>query len=184
MRTLLLTAAALSVPHAAKIRANLGWGVATTPLASIAGAAPSVSVHIDEVAIPPRNAYDDIIAEAAEKYDLDARIIKAVMQAESAFDAMAVSPVGALGLMQLMPDVAEELGVTDPLDPRQNIMGGSQHLKRMLTTHRGNVKLALASYNAGPGNVAKYRGIPPFRETRNYVKKITALLAEAKAADH
>jgi soluble lytic murein transglycosylase-like protein len=184
MRTLLLTAAALSAPHAAKVRANPDWGVPTTPLASIAGTVPNVSVHIDEVAVHPRYAYDDIIAEAAEKYDIDARMIKAVMQAESAFDAMAVSPVGALGLMQLMPAVAEELGADDPMDPRQNIMAGSQHLKKMLTTHGGNVKLALASYNAGPGNVAKYRGIPPFRETRNYVRKVAALLAEAKAEGH
>lgn len=117
-------------------------------------------------------------AVAAAKYQLDPRMIKAVMQAESAFDAMAVSPVGALGLMQLMPDVATELGVTDPLDPRQNIMGGSKYLRQLLDANGGNVRLALASYNAGPGNAAKYRAVPPFNETRNYVKKVTALLAE------
>ena len=105
------------------------------------------------------------------------------MQAESAFNAMAVSPVGALGLMQLMPEVAAELGADDPMDPRQNIMAGSQYLKQLLTAHRGNVKLALASYNAGPGAVAKYSDrIPPFKETRNYVKRVTALLADAQGA--
>jgi len=109
---------------------------------------------------------------------MDPRMIKAVMETESAFNAMAVSPVGALGLMQLMPEVAEELGVTDPLDPRQNIMAGSKYLKQLLDAQGGNVRLALASYNAGPGNVAKYRAIPPFKETRNYVKRVTALLAE------
>jgi soluble lytic murein transglycosylase-like protein len=182
MRTLLLTAAALSAPHAAKVTASKTWGVPTTSLSSIAGSTPNVDVNIQSFdAMDPRHAYDHIIKEAAEKYDLDPAMIKAVMQAESAFNAMAVSPVGALGLMQLMPAVAKELGVTDPLDPRQNIMGGSEHLKKMLTSTRGNVPLALASYNAGPGNVKKYRGIPPFKETRNYVKKITALLAEAEA---
>jgi soluble lytic murein transglycosylase-like protein len=185
MRTLLLTAAALSAPHAAKVSASKGWGgLATTSLASIAsGPLPSISVTMDSFnPIDARHAYDDIIAEAAEEYDIDPHMIRAVMQAESAFNAMAVSPVGALGLMQLMPEVAAELGADDPMDPRQNIMAGSRHLKQMLTTHRGNVKLALASYNAGPGNVARYRGIPPFKETRNYVKKVTALLADAKAA--
>lgn len=107
-------------------------------------------------------------------------MIRAVMQAESGFNARAVSPVGALGLMQLMPALATALGVTDPLDPRQNIMAGSRYLKQLMDAHRGNVRLALASYNAGPGNVAKYGAIPPFKETQNYVKKVTALLADAR----
>jgi soluble lytic murein transglycosylase-like protein len=150
------------------------------------GLLPSVSVQIDNVIAPNEapHAYDDIILEAAEKYNLDPLMIRAVMQAESAFNAMAISPVGALGLMQLMPDVAAELGADDPMDPRQNIMAGSRYLRQLLTAHRGNVKLALASYNAGPGNVAKYRGTPPFKETRNYVKKVTGLLAEARAGNH
>jgi soluble lytic murein transglycosylase-like protein len=166
MRTLLLTAAALSAPHAAKIRA-------IEPLARVA-------VNIESYVAPlsARDAYDDIIGDAAREYDLDPRMIKAVMQTESAFNAMAVSPVGALGLMQLMPAVAAELGAQDPLDPRQNIMAGARYLRQLLDSHRGNVRLALASYNAGPGNVAKYGAIPPFKETRDYVKRVTALLAE------
>ena len=152
MRTLLLTAAALAAPHAAKVGTSSITNAARSPQ-------PSVSYTIDSIVAPiaPRHAYDDLIAEAAEKYKLDPHMIRAVMQAESAFNAMAVSPVGALGLMQLMPAVAEELGATDPLDPRQNIMAGAKYLRQLLNAHRGNVTLALASYNAGPGNVAKYR---------------------------
>ena len=186
MRTLLLTAAALSAPHAAKLSANKGWnGLRASTLASMAaGPLPSVSVNIDSFTpVDIRHAYDDIIAEAASLYNLDPHMIRAVMQAESAFNAMAVSPVGALGLMQLMPAVAAELGADDPMDPRQNIMAGSRYLRQLLDSHDGNVSLALASYNAGPGNVAKYRAIPPFKETRNYVKKVTALLEDARASD-
>jgi soluble lytic murein transglycosylase-like protein len=181
VRTLLLTAAALSAPHAAKIGGGQRLLSPRAMLSSVVGGPePSVQVNINSFdAVEPRHAYDDIVDEAAARYKIDPQLIKAVMQAESAFNAMAVSPVGALGLMQLMPDVAKELGVTDPMDPRQNIMAGSKYLKQLLDSHKGNVRLALASYNAGPGNVAKYRTIPPFRETRNYVKKVTALLDEA-----
>jgi len=166
MRTLLLTAAALSAPHAARMKAAL-------PLLM-----PSITVNIDKYVAPTeaRHAYDDIVDEAAHTYDLDPRMINEVMETESAFNALAVSPVGALGLMQLMPAVAEELGVDDPLDPRQNIMAGARYLRQLLDSHRGSVRLALASYNAGPGNVAKYRAIPPFKETQNYVKRVTALI--------
>jgi soluble lytic murein transglycosylase-like protein len=110
-------------------------------------------------------------------------MIRAVMQTESAFNALAVSPVGAVGLMQLMPEVATELGVEDPLDPRQNIMGGARYLRQLLDAYGGNVKLTLASYNAGPGAVKRYGAVPPFKETRDYVKRITGLLAHARAND-
>ena len=182
VRTLLLTAAALSAPHAAKLTGTQKLLSPRTMLASMVGSTvPSVEVNINSFdAVEARHAYDEIIEEAAATYSLDPQLIKAVMQAESAFNAMAVSPVGALGLMQLMPAVARELGVTDPLDPRQNIMGGAKYLRQLLDSHKGNARLALASYNAGPGNVAKYRGIPPFKETRNYVKKVTGLIANAE----
>jgi hypothetical protein len=180
VRTLLLTAAALSAPHAARIggaQRLLSPGVMLSSV--VGGLVPSVAVNIDSFdAVEARHAYDGIVDEAASRYKLDPQLIKAVMQAESAFNAMAVSPVGALGLMQLMPDVATELGVSDPMDPRQNIMAGSKYLKQLLDSHDGDVRLALASYNAGPGNVAKYRAIPPFKETRDYVNKVTALLAD------
>jgi len=176
-----LTAAALSAPHAARVTASKAWPALT--LGSIAsGPSPSVTVDINSFdAVEARHAYDDLINEAAEKYHLDPAMIRAVMQTESAFNAMAVSPVGAMGLMQLMPEVAAELGAEDPMDPRQNIMAGSRYLRQLLNSHKGNVKLALASYNAGPGAVKKYGAVPPFKETRNYVKRITGLLADARA---
>lgn len=130
-------------------------------------------------ALPPYLAYDDIIEEAAAKFQIDSDLIHAVIQAESSFNALAESPVGAQGLMQLMPVVQEELGVRNPFDPRENVMAGAAYLKRLLDRHDGDISLALASYNAGPGNVDRYRGVPPFRETRNYVKKIKAILSDA-----
>ena len=85
-------------------------------------------------------------------------------------------------MMQLMPELAAELGVEDPLDPRQNIMGGVKYLRRLLDLHRGNVRLALASYNAGPTNVSQYGGVPPFPETQKYVKKVTRLVKSSRRA--
>ena len=130
------------------------------------------------MAVPPERAYDRLIREASEAHGVDAALIRAVMRTESSFDPFVVSAAGAQGLMQLMPTLAEEMGVTNVFDPRQNIMGGAKYLRQLLDATGGNVPLALASYNAGPGTVARYKGIPPFKETREYVKKITALLAD------
>ena len=125
------------------------------------------------VAVPPQHAYDAIIREASKLYKVDAALIRSVVQAESAFNPLALSRVGAMGLMQLMPSTA--------FDPRENIMAGTRLLKDLLTRHRGNIALTLASYNAGLGNVRRYGGrVPPFKETRNYVKRITNLIADAK----
>jgi soluble lytic murein transglycosylase-like protein len=147
---------------------------------------PKAEVHVSMdafAALPAYLAYDDLIEEAAERFDIDSDLIHAVIQAESSFNPLAESPVGAQGLMQLMPVVQQERGVDDPFDPRQNIMAGTEHLKRLLDHHGGDIALALASYNAGAGNVARYRGVPPFKETRNYVRKIRRLIADADADD-
>lgn len=115
---------------------------------------------------------DDIFQQAADKYNVPVELLKAVGKAESNFNAKAVSRCGAQGVMQLMPATAKELGVTDSFDAEQNIMGGAKYISRLLKKYDGNTRLALAAYNAGSGNVAKYHGIPPFEETQNYVKKI------------
>jgi soluble lytic murein transglycosylase-like protein len=130
-----------------------------------------------------RHAYDDLIREAAAKYHLEPALIRSVIRMESGFDPGAISRVGAIGLMQLMPDVARELGVVDPFDPRQNIMGGAQKLRALLEQYHGDLSLTLASYNAGPGAVAKHGNkVPPFPETQHYVKRITNWIADERAA--
>ena len=139
-----------------------------------------ISVTEDYRPLPAAIAYNDAIAEAADLYRLDPNLIRAVIHAESAFNPFAVSRAGAQGLMQLMPDVAEELNVLDPFDPRQNIFGGARYLKALLDRNKGNVDLAVASYNAGPTAVDRYNGIPPYRETRNYVKTVRTFLKNSR----
>lgn len=116
--------------------------------------------------------YDPIVKEASQKYGVDEKFIKAIIQQESGFNPNATSAVGAMGMMQLMPGTAKDLGVRNAYDARDNIMGGVKYIKQQLDRFGGDKRKALAAYNAGPGAVMKFGGIPPYRETQNYVKSI------------
>jgi soluble lytic murein transglycosylase-like protein len=171
LRSLLFSVMALSVSHQLKYRSATNRPEAR------------VSTSIDHViAIPPGRAYDGLIHEAAALYRVSPTLIHSVMQAESAFNPMAVSSAGAMGLMQLMPEVVDAFGIVDPFDPRENIMGGARLLRELLDAHPNDIRLVLAAYNAGPAAVAHYGRVPPFRETRGYVKKIVTLIAKARNA--
>ncbi len=115
---------------------------------------------------------ESIFQEAANTYGVDVKFLKSIAKCESDFNPNDVSRSGAVGIMQLMPATAAELGVTNSYDPYQNIMGGAKYISELLSRYNGDKSLALAAYNAGSGNVKKYGGIPPFKETQNYVKKV------------
>lgn len=138
------------------------------------GLLPKRSWRFDEASKPIFDSrYNEIIVEAAKKFDVDAALVSAVIKAESDYNPRVVSHKGARGLMQLMPATAKRFGVHDSFDPKANVYGGTRYLRWLLKTFDGNADLAVAAYNAGEGNVWKYDGIPPFRETVNYVKKIS-----------
>lgn len=125
--------------------------------------------------------YDGLIQTYAEKHNLDPALVKAVMQTESGGNPRAVSRAGAMGLMQLMPSNVKEAGISNPFDPAQNIDAGAAQLSGLLAKYGGDIDLALAGYNAGPGNVSKYGGVPPFRETQTYIRKVRAAMERDKA---
>ncbi len=129
-----------------------------------------------------QNRYDHIIREAAERFDVDFYLIKGVIKAESHFNAKAISPRGASGLMQLMPHTVQIFGVTDPFNPRQNIFAGVRYLKNLINIFEGDLQLALAAYNAGIARVRSYGGIPPYSVTRTYLVKVLAYAEEFKTS--
>jgi soluble lytic murein transglycosylase-like protein len=119
------------------------------------------------------NTFDHWIRSASRKYALDPALVKAVIHAESRFDPSAVSPKGAVGLMQIDPITVKELGISDPFNPKHNIYGGVRYLRELLDTFEGDSDLALAAYNAGPGQVLRHNGIPPFKDTKKYISKVS-----------
>ncbi|USA45755.1 lytic transglycosylase domain-containing protein [Acinetobacter sp. C26M] len=121
-----------------------------------------------------KNAFDHLIRQAAQQHGVSEGLIKAVMHTESGFNINARSPVGAQGLMQLMPATARRFNVSNAYDPQQNIFAGARYLSWLIKRFNGNTQLAIAAYNAGEGNVDKYGGIPPFRETQDYVRRVTS----------
>jgi soluble lytic murein transglycosylase-like protein len=155
-----------------------GGGEIGTPVSQVRGFVPDEIV--DEVLQQARpqagsQAGGDLrqlASDAARRHGLDPALVQAVVSVESGFRPDAVSPKGAQGLMQLMPTTAASLGVKNPMDPSANLDGGSRYLQSLVTQYGGDLKRALAAYNAGPGAVSRYGGVPPYRETRQYVDKV------------
>src|SRR4029450_9571505 len=147
---------------------------APTDVYTVAGAPRYVTTRPTEDLVE-NDRYEPLIQEHATRQSLRPELVRAVIQIESGFNPRALSPKGAMGLMQLMPATARSLGVNNPWDPGQNIRGGTDYLRRLLDQYDGNEELAPAAYNAGSGAVARYGGrIPPYRETRDYVRKVGA----------
>lgn len=146
-------------------------GELALPLGQVRGYVPD-EVLEEVVSAPAGSDLHQLAADAARRHGLDPDLVLAVVSVESAFQPAAVSPKGAAGLMQLMPGTARELGVADPFDPAANLDGGARYLSTLIARYGGDVTKALAAYNAGPGAVDRHRGVPPYSETRAYVKKV------------
>ena len=180
MRSMLLAGAALVAPDAGG-PSTVGPSLVSPEAVTRTLSAPVATVTTSMTfRLPAEHAYEELIQEAAARYALEPALIRAVIRTESAFDPLAVSSAGARGLMQLMPALSAELGVADAFDARDNIMAGTRYLSALIGDHGGNLPLALASYNAGPGAVERYGGIPPFEETRRYVRTVLDLAARGE----
>jgi len=164
------------------IQLNLPGGSVTIPAADLAALEPEEVFPPNPPSPPPAPKLDvpyaDEIGAAAQEFRLDPKLIASVISVESNFNWKAVSPKFSLGLMQLQPKTAAELAVGNVFDPKQNISGGARYLRQLLDHYGQNLVLALAAYNAGPDRVEQYRGVPPFRETYNYIQRVTKKLRE------
>jgi soluble lytic murein transglycosylase-like protein len=176
-----------------KIDALTGGGAVAAPgfdraLAGAQGTAPAAATAgpTAVAAVAPTGAggptpFAAEIDAAAQRHNVDPALLKALIKHESGFNPSARSPAGAMGLTQLMPGTARSLGVTDPMDPAQSIEGGAKYLRQQLDRFRGDERLALAAYNAGPGAVQRFGGVPPYAETQNYVRKVMATAQEYRS---
>lgn len=158
-------------PQLKQVNANI---INQTPQTSLNTALQEVMSAQANTTTASKSQILNVVNQVAEKHGVDEKLVQALIKQESGFNPNAKSKAGAMGLMQLMPSTAKNLGVQDPYNVVQNVEGGVKYLKSMLNKYNGNVILALAAYNAGPGAVDKYDGVPPYKETQNYVRNILA----------
>ena len=149
------------------------WGISVTTETKKAFSV----VMSEQQSLKLKNEFQGAVHQAAKENKIDPKLVSAVIEQESRYNPHAVSESGAVGLMQLMPATAKEMGVKDPLNPVENIKAGTKYLSSLLNRYQGNVILALSAYNAGPGNVDKFKGVPPFEETKQYVKGVIERLS-------
>lgn len=169
------------------MRLYLGGGTADVAAVDVMNIEPEEVFLAGSASMQPSGPYGEIIQHAAQKNGVDQELISSIISAESGFNSRAVSPKNAQGLMQLIPSTASRYSITNAFDPSQNIDGGTRYLRDLLTTYHGDTDRALAAYNAGPQRVEQYNGVPPYRETQAYVKRVTTKYKQAKkksAASH
>ena len=150
-------------------------GILALPITVPAAANGAAEVAKGSSVSLDRSELRQLVNQISLEYGMDPKLVDALVRVESSYDPRAVSRKGAMGLMQLMPDTADRLEVEDPFDPEDNVRGGVKEFSRLVDRYAGNLQLALAAYNAGEGAVARYRGVPPYNETRNYVSRILTL---------